>query len=146
MTKDVILFITFENIKIRNKERNIYIMDFIYNFVPTDENGFPLTDCTAKDEVDENIYIGKEKYTCLIIDVHIKGHYEIIHNCIPYIYKENDKILYGWLDEEGNIIDNLYNSIHLDDRCVIGYTTENIPNIDEDWTTFGLIRDRQWET
>lgn len=100
--------------------------------------------CTIKDENEEHIYIGTGTYTFLIIDIDNKGTYEIIGSCTPYIYKDK-KILYGWIYGD-NMVDNLYHSIHLDDRCVIGCTKENILNIDEDWVIFGSIRGSQWNT
>lgn len=117
-------------------------------FINTDEKGFPTKECTiATDE--EDIYLGVNKYTCLIIDKNNVGQYEIIHNCIPYIYKKNENILYGWTygSDFTNYIDNIYHSIHIDDRCVVGCLPEESKDIDmeNEWQEYNDILEAQWD-
>lgn len=74
-----------------------------FNFV--DAKNFPIDECTNKDTKEKNIYESDKKYLALIFDEDFGSvEYKIGS---PYIYKNNDEVLYGW-DFSGNPIGNYY--------------------------------------
>lgn len=83
---------------------------------------FPVGECIVQDEEDIRIFEGKFYYWCWCIDKRFKNEI-IIKKMKPYICKEpnGEDISFGWIDENRNWIDNLYNPIHYLDEFVFGY-------------------------
>lgn len=123
------------------------ISDIKNLFKKTDDNGFPVNDCINKNK-EENIYDGERYYLCLVIDARFPGYFEIMR-LKPYIWKDKEtkSISFGWTDEHGNIVDNLYKSIHIDDRCVIGCIIDESDDdfLKKEWEEYKNILENQWE-
>ena len=116
-------------------------------FTKTDENGFPRDNCTRQNHLENNVFDGTDMYLCLIIDARFPGYYEIMP-LQPYICIDNkNNELFGWSDKDGNVVDNLYKSIHIDDRCVIGCIKDDTDNDEreEEWKGYRGILESQWE-
>ena len=116
-------------------------------FTKTDEKGFPKENCTKPNSQEKNIFDGEDFYLCLIVDAKSPGYYEILQ-LQPYIFiddKNNEN--FGWTDKYGNIVDNMYKSIHIDDRCVIGCIIDDTDSNKqkEEWKQYAEILKRQWE-
>lgn len=92
-------------------------------YIPSTPDRFPDYDCTIQDKSDSRIFYSDNLYEVLAIDLDTPGHYAVIRGVRPYICDEGSSVRLGWMHEDGSYIDNLYNSIHGDKQCVIGYLT-----------------------
>lgn len=115
-------------------------------FQISDESNFPVTECTEIGK-EKGVKIGTSFYTCLIVDADFPGYYEIEHHCTPYIFEDEKGVYFGWLDKNERVLDNLYQSIHIDSRCVIGFRKEcsEKEQIQKEWKTYKKFLDEQQE-
>jgi len=113
----------------------------IYNFLSTD---FPTEECTTKDLKEEAIYNSEKWFLCMIIDKRFNNFAEF-KIMKPYIWigsetdveEFKDEIGWGWLDEDGNYIDNYKNPVHscdVEDWYVIGFIDYKNNNDIELWS------------
>lgn len=118
-------------------------------FISSTNGHFPIKECTIPDENEPHVYYGKRLYTCLVIDTRFVGSYQVIHHCRPYICTSTDgtETLFGWLNADNRVTDNLWQSIHMDDECVIGFLDEqqSKEDLESRWAEFKTILDSQWD-
>ena len=111
----------------------------IYNDLNTN---FPVSDCTIKNSKEKSIYDSDKQYLCMIIDKRFNN--EVSFKIMkPYIWIGNETDIeefknqtgYGWIDRDGNYIDNFENPIHgdIDDWFVIGFKEYKDDNDKELW-------------
>ena len=123
------------------------MQNFKTMFRSSNASNFPIQECIVPDEEEKDVYHGTKKYICLTIDADCEGYYEILYQCTPYICKQNDQLYFGWIDSDNHVIDNLYNSIHIDDRCVIGFLENDRTQDDlhNEWNQYKEILAAQWK-
>lgn len=92
-------------------------------YIPSTPDRFPEWDCIIQDESDRRIFYSNNLYEVLAIDLDVSGWYAVIRGVRPYTCDGGANLLLGWMCQDGSYIDNLYNSIHGDKQCVIGYLT-----------------------
>lgn len=118
-------------------------------FISSTNGHFPVKECAIPDENEPNVFYSKKLYTCLVIDTRFVGSYQVIHHCRPYICTSTDgtETLFGWLNADNRVTDNLWQSIHMDDECVIGFLDEqqSKKDLESRWAEFKAILDSQWD-
>ena len=122
------------------------IDEFTKMFIESDETHFPVEGCVILDEREKQVFHHGNKFLCLVVDSTHGGNYEV-RLLTPYIWKDDKKILFGWNDSYGNVIDNLYNCIHMDDCVVVGFMPcESTDDEIKEYTTKVREKiDSQWE-
>lgn len=93
----------------------------IYNqFTKSTKDNFPIDSCIKQDKNCTKVFDSEKEYLCLIIDRRFNNYWEIAI-LYPYIFKEENKITFGWVDKDGNVKGNIENSTQLYDDFVVAF-------------------------
>jgi len=103
---------------------------------------FPISDCTIKNLKEKSIYDSNRQYLCMIIDKRFNNEVNL-KIMKPYIWIGDETNIeefkgqtgYGWVDRDGNYVDNFENPIHgdIDDWFVIGFIEYRNNDDEELW-------------
>jgi hypothetical protein len=95
---------------------------------------FPRHMCTEKCEREDDVINSDDDcyYLCIVIDDRFSSHGRLAI-MKPYVAITPQEMvdtgdpteLYGWVDKDGNFIDNYANPIHCDDEHVVAWTKLN---------------------
>jgi hypothetical protein len=85
-------------------------------------NEFPEKECTVPDKREPDVFMSESFHWVLLEDLRFEDEFTIKH-LKPYTCKNIDdenELLFGWVDKDGNIYAHYIKPINLDDMRVVG--------------------------
>ena len=100
----------------------------------TDSDKFPELECIKEDENEKNIKISEKQYLVLIETSEYPDYAEI-QAMSPYVCINGTEKRYGWLDRDGNPMDNQYHPVKdlLFGEYIVGYKECGLKELEQLW-------------
>jgi len=90
----------------------------------TEDGDFPRISCTVPNANEAGIVDSEESFLCVVVDGRFPSDARV-KILFPYTAQnfpgESPEILYGWVDEHGNLYDSAVRSINDDDEQVVAW-------------------------